>query len=79
MAYDLFAVGGDTTACYGMESDVVLQLANSQKTCQYTLYKDGETTGRTESGNLILWDKVKGGVYTVHAVTNYGCEKIWAG
>lgn len=75
VAYDLFAVGGDTTACYGMESDVVLQLANSEKTCRYTLYKDGETTGRTESGNLIHWDKVKGGIYTVHAVTNYGCEK----
>lgn len=75
VVYDLFAQNGDTTACYGMESDVVLQLANSEKTCRYTLYKDGESTERTMSGNLISWDKVGGGMYTVHAVTNYGCAR----
>lgn len=75
VVYDLFARNGDTTACYGMESDVVLQLANSERTCRYTLYKDGESTERTVSGNLISWDKVGGGMYTVHAVTNYGCAR----
>lgn len=73
--YSLFAVGGDTTACYGMESDVVLQLSGSEKTSGYTLYRDGESTDRTVSGNLISWDKVTGGTYTVRARTNYGCEK----
>lgn len=73
--YDLYALNGDTTACHGMESDVVLQLKNSEKTCNYTLYRDNETTGRTLTGNLISWDKVEGGTYTVRAKTNYGCEK----
>ena len=74
-AYSLFAVDGDTTACYGMESDVILQLSDSEKTCSYTLYRDGVSTERTVSGNLISWDKVTGGTYTVRARTNYGCEK----
>lgn len=73
--YSLFAVDHDTTACYGMESDVVLQLSNSEKTCSYTLYRDGVSTERTVSGNLITWDNVTGGTYTVRAKTNYGCEK----
>lgn len=74
-AYDLFAVNGDTTACFGMKSDVVLQLSDSEKTCKYTLYKDGKPTDRTLTGNLIQWDDVKGGNYSVHAVTDYGCIK----
>ena len=73
--YDLYAVDGDTTACFGMESDVVLKLKNSEKTCTYTLYKDGESTERKQTGNLIAWDKVSGGEYTVMAETNYGCQK----
>lgn len=73
--FDFFAVDGDTTACYGMESDVVLKLKDSEKTCSYTLYKDGEATDRKLTGNLITWDKVTGGKYTVMAETNYGCTK----
>lgn len=73
--YRLYPEGGDTTACFGMESDVVLVLSGSEKTCTYTLYKDGVSTERERSGNLISWDTVRGGVYHVMAETNYGCKK----
>lgn len=74
--YKLYAEKGDTTACYGMDSDVVLSLTGSQKECSYTLYKNGLPTDRKLTGNLISWDTVTGGVYTVKARTNYGCEKV---
>lgn len=75
--YLLYAVDKDTTACYGMTSDVVLRLKDCENTTKYTLVKDGEATDRTVTGSLISWDDVKGGIYSVSAETNYGCRKEW--
>ncbi len=80
VVYDLVALGGDTTACFNMESDVVLQLVNSEPGTGYTLMKkDGtgnwESTGRyTTGGDALEWDKLRGGEYTVLAESDYGCR-----
>lgn len=73
--FELFAVNGDTTACYGIPSDVILQLDGSDPTCTYTLLRDGLSTERTIKGEVVRWDTVRGGNYTVEAATVYGCKK----
>lgn len=73
---ELLAVNGDTTACYDMESDVVLQIESTESSCAYTLMKEGEIAGaKQQGGSTISWSKISGGVYTVQAITNYGCAK----
>jgi hypothetical protein len=79
--YDFVALRGDTTACFNMESDVVLQLKNSESGTGYTLMKKSESgnwesTGRyTTGGDALEWEKLRGGEYTVWAESNYGCRQ----
>lgn len=71
----LLALNGDTTACFGMVSDVVLQLENPESSCVYTLLKENNSTGREASGETVTWDTVRGGTYSVLATTGYGCQR----
>lgn len=76
--FDLIARGGDTTNCEGVDPDVVLELDGGEEHCSYTLWRDGESTGRTLTALPCVWDKVagtvSGSVYSVEAVSQYGCR-----
>lgn len=77
--FRLTAVNDDTTNCQFMEADVALQLEETEDGCEYTLLRNGVSTGRTLSGASVLWDKVSGEIggtyYSVQATSAYGCSR----